>query len=309
MKPTVFVTLLLVCSCFKGFSQFGESQTESSLKLQNRTLLVVYQEFKSKNALNFNTFIESALKERWTFNTDIKFVNTNEFLLYKMNPSKNKKYAYLKYSTYYMVNDYPAGCLILGLAEEAGVTHFQHVAPFGDQALNKADLIFALDALQQRLRYSVANKEAVKQLDIKLKEPQTTDFANKTLLIDQNLIASALPTNINAHFKYPFKLVSKTKIDDAILNHDDRFLFIRALPITKAPKRNKDYSNETGVQIIDTNIYFSKTYETKIEKSEVAFINLIMQAKDGAILYMGEINEGDDQIDLSFFKALSKHLN
>lgn len=311
MKPSFYITLLIVLFSLQSFAQFDVSkqQSDASVQLKTRILLVLYQEFKSDNALNYNTFIESALSKTWTLNDSVIYVNNTEFAVLKMNHTKHNRYAYLKYSTYEKLNEFPSGSLVLGLVEDPNAPYFVHVAPFDETDLNTADLVFGLELLQQKIKRATATPEVSKWTDSLFAQPQIIDFKSKTLLIDQTLTSSVVQKSISQFYKYDFEFVTKTRIDEALLNRDPKFIFLRAIPLTTVPTRNKDYSNEAGVQIIDNNIYFSKTYETKIAKSDISFVNVILQANDGKLLYIGKPKQGVNPVELSFFESLSKALN
>jgi hypothetical protein len=311
MKPSFYTTLLSALFSLQSFAQFDGSkhQSNAGVQLKNRILLVQYQEFKSDNALNYNTFIESALSKTWTLNDSVIYVNNTEFTVLKMKHPKHNNYAYLKYSTYDKVNEFPSGSLVLGLVDEPNSTYFVHVAPFDETGLNTADLVFGLELLQQKIKRATATTEASKWTDSLISQPQIIDLESKTLLIDQTLTSSVVQKSIPQFYRYDFEFATKTQIDEALLNRDPKFIFIRAIPLTTVPTRYKDYSNEAGVQIIDNNIYFSKTYETEIAKSDISFVNVIMQANDGKLLYIGKPEKGDNQVELSFFETLSNALN
>jgi hypothetical protein len=266
MKLTLGLSCLLVSVSTFLNAQVGGSKQTDVQEIKNRTLLVVTEEPNpkltaklsaaaldsyNKDIEDYNKNIKAAVTLCWKFNDKIDYKTRGE--VDKLCKSKSKDYAYVDYN-YFTVNcanaasykatlglkdsttggialvggDYIATEMDICLTEDGPLAVPVFGVRMGSPFPNEADLVYGLKSIQLQLGYKLAgtkDNEINNMVKVNGKLLQ-----NMTLLVDKNNTDLKIE-EIKKAYPYPVQLVSKEKIDQALLTSNDTVAFVIVIPL------------------------------------------------------------------------------
>lgn len=245
--------LLLLMAALSGtsmiYSQIGSSKQKDVQEIKKRTLVFALEEIspKLKEKLDENEFprykdeveeYNKAIKEAaafWKFNEKIEFMTRAE--IGKLSKSKSMNHAYVEFNKFTVFTLTAASYRSLSEGEptilNVRLTDDNPLGPpvFGVHMANpypnKADLVYALKAMQLQLNFKLESKKDGEINDM-FKE-NGKKLQNQTLLVNRQNTALDLE-EIKKAYPYPVELVDKNRIDEAILNSDPKFPFVIVIP-------------------------------------------------------------------------------
>ncbi|MFI5221337.1 MAG: hypothetical protein ACHQK8_03350 [Bacteroidia bacterium] len=264
MKIKILVLGLAVCSAGLLHSQTGSSNPEAVTNIQKRTLIIVTEEENpkltaslggdelaqyKKDVEDYNRDIKDAVTGFWKFNSTIEYKTRAE--MNKLVTAKCKDYAYIEYNKF-TVNcansqAYKLTCQFREGAKEITLAGSDYIStqlnirlcdenPFGPPVFgvklaspfpNKADLVYALNAIQLQFRYKLEGKSNIAILT--LFKANAKALANLTLLVNEKNTDLNID-EIKKAYPYPVELVKKEKIDAALLSPDEKTAFVIVIP-------------------------------------------------------------------------------
>ncbi len=250
-----------------SFPQMGGAKMEDLKKIQSRTLLVVLEEPEKKlldklnpeeqanyqkDIADYNVNIKSAIAHCWKFTEQVEYRNRSEVIM--LIKSKDKKSAYLESSKYKEnfatpatfratfnrkdIKDKPNLAMPMGDIYKVSELDIRlcddnPLSPpvYGQFMLNvfpnKADLVYALKQIQIYFGYRL--KDMSYGAVLKEANKNGAKLPSLTLLIDEQ-DTELKNDEIKKVYPYPFELVKKEKIDEAILNADSKYAFAAVIP-------------------------------------------------------------------------------
>lgn len=262
MKKKLMMMLLLTGSA--AYAQVGNSKPEDVQEVKKRTLVVVTEEVNEKltsklegeqlaqykkDIEDYNKDIKEAVTNAWKFNTKIEYKTRAE--VDKLTKSKSKEYAYIEYNKFtvncanataykatYQFKDGVKGVTLVGgdydctqlnirLCDENPLGPPVFGARLANPFPNKADLVYALKAIQLQFGYKLEGKKDIPIFN--MFKDNAKALTGLTLLVNENNTDLNLE-EIKKAYPYPVELVKKEKIDAAILSSDPKIAFLIMIP-------------------------------------------------------------------------------
>ena len=260
--------LTLLCSAVLATSflhaQEGLSKAEDVKEIQKRTIIVVTEEVNEKLAAklegdqqaqykkdieDYNAAIKEAVPGFWTFNKEIEYKTRAE--VDKLTKAKNKKYAYIEYnkftvntanaaaykSTYqfkegakditFVGGDYNCTNLNIRLCDENPLGPPVYGVRLPNPFPDKTDLANALKSMQLQFGYKLDGKKDIPIFN--MFKDNAKALTGLTLLVNETNTDLKIE-DIKKAYPHPVELVSKAKIDEAILKSDDKTAFVHVIP-------------------------------------------------------------------------------
>nr|WP_321235255.1 hypothetical protein [uncultured Psychroserpens sp.] len=297
-KLTTLLALVLLIST-STYAQMGMKKLmEESKEIKERILLVVLQDDEIENFEQFNTTLKSVIDNNWVLHEDYKFISREELKTLRKNKKEAKNHAYLMYSSYAVVNNFPESSFRIGLLDKKICTHFQMIDSDED-TFNTVDILFTIQRLQEIVTgladYKKMSKSDFKNISKKQAE-QVQAIKGKTLLIDEDIVNDKTRKLLESKYKYAYKIVSKKEIDNAIAKKEKDVAFTKAIIQASAPTRSNKRNtlggeaitvrNSSSITAIIHSIYDAETgnaiYAFNMPKSKVVLggINSKMNHKD-----------------------------
>lgn len=245
-------------------AQEGASKKQDIESIQKRTLVVVTEEADEKllaklegdmaaqykkDIEDYNRDIKAAVTGFWKFNDKIEYKTRAE--MGKLTKAKSKDYAYIEYSkfsvntynataykctyqfkegakqTMAMESDYNCTLLNIRLSENKPRGYPVYGVKMPGAFPDKADLVYALKAMQRQFAYKLEGK---KDYDIfYIYKENAKLLPAVTLLVNENNTALNID-EIKKAYPYPVELVKKDKINEALLNSDEKTAFVIMIP-------------------------------------------------------------------------------
>lgn len=294
MKKQITLLTLVVFISVSAYAQMGmKKKIEEAKDLQSRPLLVAIDSEVLSEA-DFN----SAIEDVWTFNESIEYVSLETLAEKQKSKKEAKKYGYIMFSDKSRNLMYPEHSIIVGLLEKATPVYYQMVSD-GSRTVNKADIIFGAQRLQDYvLGFTKYTKMSKKEMMKSLEEASklATQVKDKMLLIDESIVNDKLRKTIESTYKYDYQIVSKDKIDEAILSKSDEVYIIKG-NIQAQPPRMKSSRDIAGVNSRGQTINSHGTTDVKYKSEQkgtelVAMIFGVYDPFDGKLIYTFGIPKG-----------------
>jgi len=271
-----FFSIILLCLAQNAmFAQMGYGKPEDIKQVAAKTLLVVLdaenpktikklekkpEELKQyrEDIAAYNAGVKAAFTKTWKFSNEVKFVSAEGLDSIKDDKSKSKLYAYFTpkiHRRQYTIN---VGdpvvpntyTLDLGLTDQKKPVY---TMMFSTLRPTEGDLTFVIQQFEGYFKQRLEKDKSPRELmaEIVAKSPL---LKQKTLLIDKDQVNNSLTKNIAAVYKYKYELCTKEKIDNAIINHDAAYVYIKAIPVAQIVDRNLTKSNE--MTTLPTDMYY-----------------------------------------------------
>ncbi|MEZ4793492.1 MAG: hypothetical protein R2783_08555 [Gelidibacter sp.] len=237
---------------------------------------------------------------------------------------KNRtQYAYLTYSPFAVINNFPENAFRIGLLDNIKCTYFQTVDFEND--MSEGDVIFTVQRVHDYIKglaeYSSKSKKdlmnAYKELGI-----LAGSIRDKTLLIDENLVDDKIKKLLESSYKHNYKIVNKSEIDKAIASKEEGTAYIKAIIQSHAPTAKTEYTTELNDGTIDNilgssnGIAVTKGVFTRKSSSVDAVIHSVYDASSGQVLYVFDLPKSKVQLgpiankfDIDDFQELIKIVN
>lgn len=243
-KHTLLNVLMIVLLFYSSLISYGQekklpegpflltdAKVEDVNTIKGRTLLVeLSDDFEIRK--NMKTIIE----KYWKLNTNIEFLPKTEVLTKIKNDGS--KYVVLSFD---LVNfsarsgygSWKNSCfrssLVLGekyYKKPLFFTNIETKVKNEKVLLEKKDMLFAVDFIQNRLNRQIAGKSWSEQY-----KEITGTLEAKTLMLDEELIDKKLTDKqLKENYPYPFKITNLKAIEEAQLSRDKRYAFVVRLP-------------------------------------------------------------------------------
>lgn len=269
MRKQILFTLITLFSITSVFAQFGMKKKVKNAKLLKERILLVPVEDSE-----FGQRLKSTVEDIWTYHEKIKFITPEELKVMRKNRKERKAYAVLYFFEAGRRTNYTGNAVKIGFLERKKPVHYvitssvhvnlKPVSKNEKENTNKADLVFAVEQLQQQLVSLTKYKKTKRKEIVKmLKEHNDTilkKLKTKTLLIGENFFSKKGLKEFKKNYKYDYKIVSKEVIDDAIVNsYDDKF-YIKGIAQVSIPLKNsRKLTNNSPMTVVTYSIYDSVT--------------------------------------------------
>jgi len=282
---TKLLSLLILCATVTVSAQFGMGKLEDIQKVKDNTLLIVLQEENAKAVKKFskkqgtaladyreaiasyNIAIQEAFNESWDYSTSFKFIKESELENYNKKENRNK------YVIFDQRIDPGARPNSLMKSKGAITTVFYginlpakskpiYAMMYATTFPNKADFTFIISQFKHYFNNRIKKKEnkmSYKEIIADMNK-DATNTKNKTLLLDIENLTEEMQSKFAGLYPYDHKITTKEEIDQAILEKNEEYVFLRMLPITQA----------VGGDMIKV--------------SKLLYVQAIYEAKDGQML-------------------------
>jgi hypothetical protein len=278
----LFISLFFISSVFAQMGMKGK--IDDAKEIKERKLLVVLQDDEIKGFEDFNSTLKDVIKNNWTFNSEYEFVTREELKSLRKDKKAKKKYAFLMYSSYSVVNNFPENSFRITLLDKKICTYFQMIDS-DEETFNKADILFTIQRLQDIMSgladFKKMSKSDFKNIGKKQAE-MVQEIKTKTLFINKDIVDQKTRKILESKYQYNYKVVDKSQIDAAIINKEKDVVFIKAMIQARAPtvetKRNVTGVNGSGTAIKETSL-------VRNSSSVDAIVHSIYNAETGKALY------------------------
>ncbi|MBI4931716.1 MAG: hypothetical protein HY841_13180 [Bacteroidetes bacterium] len=283
--------LIMLCTAVSAaaflHAQSGTSKQEDVQAIQKRTLIVVTEEANEKllsklegdqlaqykkDIEDYNRDIKDAVTGFWKFNDKIEYKTRAE--VDKLTKAKNKTNAYIEYnkftvncanaaaykSTYQfregtkeitaIGGDYICSDLNIRLCDENPLGPPVYGVHLANPFPNKADLACALKSIQLQLGYKLDGKKDIPIFNMYKENAKA--LTGLTLLVNENNTDLKIE-DIKKVYSSPVELVKKDKIDEAILNSDEKTAFVIVIPTSGSSFSFEIFSAKDGKVLGYTN--------------------------------------------------------
>lgn len=255
MKKLIVLFLISIISLPTAQAQFGFGKLEDVQQIQKAPLFVVLLNSNEKKVKKlskkddgkleqyradieaYNTAVKNAFQNSWSFSSDIRFITGEE--LDQIDTRENKgKYAYFKqlidvgnpgimFDHKGAITTYNYAIYLTGKNKPVYSFMYSTILP------NEADFKLISQQIQGYLktRESLKTKEKSRKeilAEIKANAPLLKE---KTLLIEEESLSKSVLESIGDLYKYPFKIVSKDEIDQAIISDAKDIAYLRIIPV------------------------------------------------------------------------------
>lgn len=245
-------------------AQIGNSKPEDIQEIKKRTLVIVTEEANEKllsklegdqlaqykkDIEDYNRDIKDAATAFWKFNAKIEYKTRAE--ADKLTKAKSKEYAYIEYNKF-TVNcanaaAYKSTYQFREGAKEVTMAGGDYICtqlnirlcdnnPLGPPVFgvhlanpfpNKADLVYALKAMQIHFGYKLDGKKDNQIFNLFKENAKALE--NMTLLVNESNTELKIE-DIKKAYPYPVELVKKSRIDEAILNSEEKSAYVIVIP-------------------------------------------------------------------------------
>ncbi|HSI70726.1 MAG TPA: hypothetical protein VK941_10870 [Gillisia sp.] len=236
-------------------AQFGYGKLEDVQQIQKVPLLVVLLSSNEKKVKklskkkngnleqyladidSYNTAVKNAFQNSWNFSTDIKYITSEELKEYNSKQNKDK-YAYFRqlidvgdignvFDHKGAITTYNYAIYLTGKRKPVYSHMYSTILP------NEADFKLISQQIQGYLkaRESLKTKEKSRKeilAEIKANAPL---LKQKTLLIEEENLSKSVLQSIGELYKYPYKIVSRDEIDQAIISDAKDMAYLRIIPV------------------------------------------------------------------------------
>lgn len=260
-----FTSLCLIfLISYNVYAQFGYGDPDDIRALKKRTLLVELKEPDKKtvkkyrkrnqekldtyldNIDNYNESIKLAFTENWGLSKNVKFVSFEE--IEEISDDKNRKDQFGYFKTYKrnrsMAGNLDESFYEIGLTNLKKPIYSFQSEPFSD--FKKADAIVVVQQIRNYLNMRIKkDKENLRRRDLRqMIEERTKKLKNKMLYINEDLVSSRFKRKMSSVYSYDYKIVSKSKIDKAIVDKTENIAYVRSIPIAQTSHPDIKYSGE-----------------------------------------------------------------
>lgn len=271
MKKQLLFVLVTLISMASAFAQPGmKKKVKKAKQLKERILLVPVEDSE------FGKRFKSAVEKTWTYNENVKFITEEEFKKFKKNKKERKSYAVLDFYESDRRTDNLGSVVKVSLLDKVNSpVHYIMISAIHmtnkfnkknkKEKINEADLLFAIAQLHSQVinltKYEKMDRKVIIKKLQEHNENALKDLKTKTLLIDENMLTKRALKEFKANYKYPYKVVPKEVIDDAITNsYDDKIYIKGILQATGFIREVTDFTNNSSLMTIVTySIYDSET--------------------------------------------------
>jgi hypothetical protein len=253
----VFILILFISASTVN-AQLGMGKLEDIQKLKEVPLLVVLESPNEKVVKKLtkkdpeglkkyyadiesnNNVLKTTMPNNWGASKEIRFIEREEFE--KFNDKKNKgKYSFFKpvvydrsrskMSTAGLMVTYSYAVYISG--DKSPVYSMMYGSENSDVTVNEADLKFICQQMQNYFTYREqlkGKKKSKKELvDEMYKNAEI--LSQKTVLLDKNDLKKEVIEEIDNIYKFKYKMATKAEIDQAILNEDENYAYLKIMPV------------------------------------------------------------------------------
>lgn len=265
MKKQLVCLLISLLAISSAFAQFGmKKKVKQAKQVKERILLVPVEDSE------FGERFKTVIQNNWTYNEEIKYVTPKEFKTISKNKKERKAYAVLDFLEDSRRFKYLKNAVTVRFLEEKKPVHHIIIhSVYKDSKsdskkvkdnVNEADLLFAVHQLQSQLikltKYKkTKRKEVMKNLQ-KYNDSILKDLKTKTLLVEETMFSKKALKEFKETYKYPYEIVHKEVIDDAIINSYDDTVYVKGILQTSS------LSKVSGVIVmVNYSIYDSVTNE------------------------------------------------
>lgn len=253
MKSMFLSILIGVITLTSAQAQFGYGKLEDVQQIQKVPLFVVLMSSDDKRIKKlskkedgklelyladieaYNTALKNAFQNSWSFSNEIRFITDKE--LEKFDTKDNKrKYAYFKqiidknpgniFDHKGDITTYNYAVYLTGKNKPVYSFMYMTILP------NEAD--FKL--ISQQIQVYLKSRELLKTKEKSKKELLAEIRANapllkeKTLLLEEESLSKDVLQSLGELYKYPYRIVSREEIDDAILSNAKDIAYLRIIP-------------------------------------------------------------------------------
>lgn len=233
MKKTVSLLLIALFSFSASSAQKFEKRftkiKENAIDFTNRTLIIVLKDEKKDINVKFNDYVRKAFESEWDLNDSIMYVSEQDFKKYKKDDSKAMIIHQKKSQYSYMI---PTKQLFsIGNCGVKLPVH-QHGFDFDDDTTLGNTYRQVQKIKQMVLNYTHIDPKNAMEMSKNVmrngidQRDLAESLKNMTLYIDKDNITDDFATNLDELYNYEYKLVTKTEIEQAIVENNEDIAFI-----------------------------------------------------------------------------------